>query len=823
MFDPNTGFGEMDDQLSSVAANLEPSQFLKCGFDFAGWSTNQNGGPTTYQDESSFPFVDAETRLYAQWNSTGFIGNRVKTDVIWSPVNGNSGSTAFANGTVLTMSVNPVSGELYAGGSFTNAAGIAEADYIAKWDGTSWSALGSSGSADGALAHGPESDGASGVFDIAFDSVGNLFVTGKFVTSGGASHLAKWDGSGWSSVGTGLEFNAAGRAIAIDSRNRLYLGGQFTDVAGDSAVDYLAMWDGAAWSGVGNSGINRFVRSIEIGLSDSVYVGTWSNNIGGIAEADYIAKWNGSVWSALGGTLSGNGQLTDMPRSITVDTRSGADIVYVGNLSSRILDVNGTSVNTGNFIKWDGTQWGRALPDVFISDSYVTDVALAPGGGLVVGGWFYATDNDYEDACNTNQKSLAYFDGTNTFGLGLNGSDPSFDGQIDSVVIKDGNLIVGGSFRSAGGNSSASRIAMTNISFAQSGGGDVPTVPTPVTPEVPTPVTPEVPTPITPEVPTPVTPEVPQPPQAPIDPPPSVGQLTLPPLTPGVANSGQISGVSVDQLQSVTIGGKPATLTADGATSTNLLVPALAPGVYDVTYTLANGQTGVIAGGLTVPATSELPVGVASVTENPVAATVSVALPVDTSSDPSRVAALQIFDAKGKLVQTLTQPVGANATDATFAIPENLVGYKVVAFTQNQFGVSADAPISAALIEVVAPVARAANGNALIAGTVVAPAISFAPDSAALPKSSTASIQAAAAFVKTNGGKLVITGFINPSSVSASVAQKLATKRALAVAVALRKLGVNVWMNYSGAGAFNGASSPKANRKAVISWVPNGL
>jgi len=467
IFDANTGFGGMDDQLSSVAANLDAAQFEKCGFDFAGWSTNPNGGPTTYQDQASFPFVAAETRLYAQWTSLGLTGNRVRSDVAWNPVNGSSGSNAFNNGTVLTMVVNPVSGDLYAGGTFTNVEGLASADYIAKWDGASWSALGSDGSGNGALAPGLGS-GSSGVYDLAFDSSGNLFVTGNFSISGVAKYFAKWNGTSWSSVGTGLEFNDSGRAIAIDSRNHIYLGGHFRDVAGVSAVDNLAKWDGSEWRGVGNSGINDIVRSIAIGLNDSVYIGTFASDIAGIPEADYIAKWNGSAWSALGGTLAGNGQLRDMPRNITVDSRSGVDVVYVGNLSSRIRDLNGNNTNVGYFVKWDGSQWGRALPDVLITDDYVTEVALAPGGGLVIGGWFYATDNQYGDGCNTYQRSLAYFDGTSTFGLGVNGTDQSFSGSIDSVVFnKDGKLVVGGSFRSAGGNSSASRIAILSNNLQQ--------------------------------------------------------------------------------------------------------------------------------------------------------------------------------------------------------------------------------------------------------------------------------------------------------------------------------------------------------------------
>ena len=464
VFDSNTGSGWMNNQYSSVATHLDPSQFSKCGFDFAGWSTNQNGGPTTYQNQATFPFIENETRLYAQWVPQSVTTNPVRSDVIWNPLNGNSGSNAL-NATALTMVVNPISGDLYAGGLFTNVAGIPEADYIAKWDGSSWSALGSNGSGNGALAQG-SGNGQMGVFDLAFDSSGNLFVTGNFTISGVASYLAKWNGTSWSSVGTGLEFNGSGRAIAVDSQNHVYLGGQFVNVAGDSAVDYLAKWDGSSWSGVGNSGIRNYVRSVAIGLNDNVYVGAWANNIGGIPEADFIAKWNGSTWSALGGTSDGNGQFYDMPRNITVDSRSGLDIVYVGSLVSSIRDVNGNQRNTGYLIKWNGTMWEKALPDVSISDYLVTDVALAPGGGIVIGGWFSATDIVPGDRCNTNQRYLAYFDGTSTVALGLNGDGPSFDDQIDSVVFnKDGYLIVGGKFSNASGNSSASRIAISSYRF----------------------------------------------------------------------------------------------------------------------------------------------------------------------------------------------------------------------------------------------------------------------------------------------------------------------------------------------------------------------
>src|SRR3990170_4872817 len=53
----------------------------------------------------------------------------------WSPV-----GMGIANGYVQALAV--YNGALYAGGSFTTAVGGNSAKYIAKWDGTTWSAVG---------------------------------------------------------------------------------------------------------------------------------------------------------------------------------------------------------------------------------------------------------------------------------------------------------------------------------------------------------------------------------------------------------------------------------------------------------------------------------------------------------------------------------------------------------------------------------------------------------------------------------------------------------------------------------------------------------
>ena len=62
------------------------------------------------------------------------------------------------------------------GGDFTNAAGIATADYVAEWNGSAWSALGANGSGGGAI--------NNYVFALAV-SGSNLYVGGAFTNAAG--------------------------------------------------------------------------------------------------------------------------------------------------------------------------------------------------------------------------------------------------------------------------------------------------------------------------------------------------------------------------------------------------------------------------------------------------------------------------------------------------------------------------------------------------------------------------------------------------------------------------------------------------------------
>jgi len=87
-------------------------------------------------------------------------------------------------------------------------------------------------------------------------------------------------------------------------------------------ANYIAKWNGSSWSALG-SGVGGYsVTAIAISGSD-VYVGGSFTAAGGV-PANYIAKWNGSSWSALGSGVSGGS--FDQVKAIAI---SGSD-VYVG-------------------------------------------------------------------------------------------------------------------------------------------------------------------------------------------------------------------------------------------------------------------------------------------------------------------------------------------------------------------------------------------------------------------------------------------------------------------------------------------------------------
>jgi hypothetical protein len=124
--------------------------------------------------------------------------------------------------------------DVYVGTDANDVAGIAQADHVARWDGSAWEALGAN------------SAGANGWFpatasieDLA-GSGPNLFVTGTFLNANGdprADHVAFFDGTAWHPLGSDGAGNGPwgvgeGLALALVDRE-LYAAGSFTSAGGD--------------------------------------------------------------------------------------------------------------------------------------------------------------------------------------------------------------------------------------------------------------------------------------------------------------------------------------------------------------------------------------------------------------------------------------------------------------------------------------------------------------------------------------------------------------------------------------------------------------
>jgi hypothetical protein len=139
---------------------------------------------------------------------------------------------------------------------------------------------------------------SSNVYALAVSGT-DLYAGGAFTNAGGvaANYIAKWNGSVWSPLGTGM--NNQVRALAANGTN-LYAGGFFTSAGGGTA-NRIALWDGSAWSTLG-SGMNDNVYALAV-MGGYVYAGGHFTNAGG-TSANYIARWNGSTWLAMGSGVS---------------------------------------------------------------------------------------------------------------------------------------------------------------------------------------------------------------------------------------------------------------------------------------------------------------------------------------------------------------------------------------------------------------------------------------------------------------------------------------------------------------------------------------
>jgi hypothetical protein len=178
--------------------------------------------------------------------------------------------------------------ELVAAGNFTQAGGTA-ALRVARWDGAGWNPLGL----------GVKYNDNSGEARALGEYGGDLIVGGYFKFAGGSSanYIARWDGSAWYPLGSGM--NSSVSALAIFDGDLVAAGGFTT--AGGNAANRIARWDGSQWHALG-TGLNATVYAMQV-FEDELFVGGSFTTAGGVA-AKYIARWDGSSWQPLGAGMN---------------------------------------------------------------------------------------------------------------------------------------------------------------------------------------------------------------------------------------------------------------------------------------------------------------------------------------------------------------------------------------------------------------------------------------------------------------------------------------------------------------------------------------
>jgi hypothetical protein len=192
-------------------------------------------------------------------------------------------------------------GRLYAGGRFNNLENIPEADNVAYLDGSGWHAMGSGGG-------GPSCGGcALDAYVRALTAIGtDVFVGTEGSNVNGiaqADHVAKWDGSAWSAVGSNTGgtdgwFPAATNIYGLASVGpHVFATGTFQDANGDLRADNIAWFDGTSWRPVGSNGAGNdgpwTAEGSALALIDrQLYAAGNFTSAGGDTQAQSVASFS---------------------------------------------------------------------------------------------------------------------------------------------------------------------------------------------------------------------------------------------------------------------------------------------------------------------------------------------------------------------------------------------------------------------------------------------------------------------------------------------------------------------------------------------------
>ena len=305
--------------------------------------------------------------------------------------------------------------EIYIAGCFTNFAGVAAADYVAKWDGSAWSGLGASG------------DISAIVHDMVMYK-GDLHIAGEFNDAGGdvtADMVAKWSGSAW-----------VGLPVAGGTNANFGVGSP-RDLAGDYAAALKVQENNAGTSddillvgGKFNNGINNGTSGFQVSFTRNI--ATWNSTTWGSIDTDSEPFTSGTV------------------DYVVHDIEVVGTSIYVSGYRNNATCSSSSTNRKNAFHKFDGTTWTQPITAIscsFFGSGFGIYTMEAAGTDIYVGGTFTSLSNvaSHLGVYNTTAGTFSAFNSFSAqFGTGA---------VVRSINAVGSQIFIAGSFPGAFGTS----------------------------------------------------------------------------------------------------------------------------------------------------------------------------------------------------------------------------------------------------------------------------------------------------------------------------------------------------------------------------------
>ncbi|MBX3390531.1 MAG: hypothetical protein KF691_13865 [Phycisphaeraceae bacterium] len=274
----------------------------------------------------------------------------------WHPLSTGMGTTTSLPPSILALAV-AANGDVIAGGVFDSAGGVPTLN-IARWNGSTWSPIGS-----GLIKK------VNALIELPN---GHIVAGGSFTPSGTTTPRCamEWNGASWTYMGS--ELNNLPFAFVVMPNGDLIAGGMF---AVPNAVKMLARWNGTAWENYAGS-VLHWIHGMALAPNGDLIVGGTFTRVGTPSiPAASIARWNGTQWSTMGSGMA----MTGGADVEAVAVLPSGDVVAAGRFTS----AGGVAVS--NIARWDGSTWSAL--DGGINDRGRA-FAVLPQGGFMAGGNF---------------------------------------------------------------------------------------------------------------------------------------------------------------------------------------------------------------------------------------------------------------------------------------------------------------------------------------------------------------------------------------------------------------------------------------------------